>query len=62
MQNKVNEFQERLQELLDENKLNRLELSKILNISSTTINDYFNKAYYPEISIAIKWQNFSTVH
>ena len=54
----MNEFQERLQELLKEYKLSRLELSKKLNISSTTINDYFNKGYYPELTIAIKMAEY----
>ena len=54
----MNEFLERLKELLDENKLNRLTLSKKLNISSTTIDGYFNRHYYPEINIAIKMAKF----
>ena len=49
----MNGFQERLQELLVENDLSRLQLAKSLNISSTTINGYFNKGYYPKIEIAI---------
>ena len=54
---KMNEFQERLQELLVDNNLSRLQLAKALNISSTTINGYFNNDYYPEISIAVKIAN-----
>lgn len=54
----MNAFQERLQELLTENNLSRLQLSKILNISSTTINGYFNNNYYPQIDIAIKMANY----
>lgn len=54
----MNEFQERLQELIDENKLNRLQLSNIIGVSSTTINGYFNKDYYPQIEIAIKMAKF----
>ena len=50
----MNKFQERLQELLDENGLNRLKLSKQINISFETLNGYFNKNFYPEISVAIK--------
>ena len=49
----MNDFQERLKELLVKNNLSRLQLSKILNISSTTINGYFNNNYYPKIEIAI---------
>lgn len=54
----MNKFQERLNELLEENNLSRLKLSKILNISATTINDYFNKGYYPRIDIAIKMAKY----
>ena len=50
----MNDFQDRLQELLTENNLSRLQLSKIIGISSTTINGYFNNDYYPQIDIAIK--------
>lgn len=50
----MNKFQESLNDLLAENNLNRLQLAKILKISSTTINDYFNKNYFPQIDIAIK--------
>lgn len=54
----MNDFQERLQELLDEKKLNRLNLAKRIGISSTTVNGYFNKNYYPSIDIAIKLSEF----
>lgn len=54
----MTEFQERLQDLILENNLNRYKLSKILNISSTTVNGYFNKNYYPEIEIAKKISKF----
>ena len=50
----MNSFQERLSDLLNENNMSRLKLSKIINVSSTTINGYFNDNYYPEINIAIK--------
>lgn len=50
----MNEFQERLQDFLVENDLSRLQLSKTLGISFETINGYFNKGFYPELSIAIK--------
>lgn len=50
----MNEFQERLQELLIENELSRLQLSKKIGISFETLNGYFNKDFYPEISIAVK--------
>lgn len=49
----MNSFQERLQELLVENNISRLQLAKALNISSTTVNGYFNNNYYPQINIAI---------
>lgn len=54
----MNKFQERLQELLVENNLSRLQLAKRLGISSTTINGYFNDDYYPKIEIAIEMANF----
>ena len=54
----MNEFQERLQELLVDNNMSRLQLSKILNVSSTTINGYFNNNYYPTIDIAISMSKF----
>ena len=54
----MTEFQERLNELLEENNLSRLKLANIINITSTTINDYFNKNYYPKIDIAIKMAKF----
>ncbi len=54
----MNTFQETLKELLCEKNLSRLALAKIINISSTTINGYFNNGYYPEIKIAVKIANF----
>lgn len=53
----MNDFQERLQELLDENNLNRVQLAQLIGISNTTINSYFNLGFYPEIKIAIKISN-----
>ena len=53
-----NEFQERLQDLLIENNLSRLQLSKQLGVTSETINGYFNRNLYPEISIANKMAKF----
>ncbi|MBQ4558157.1 MAG: helix-turn-helix domain-containing protein [Clostridia bacterium] len=50
----MNEFQERLQELLDEYSLSRLQLSKNIGISFETLNGYFNKDLYPEISCAAR--------
>lgn len=54
----MNEFQERLQDLLSENELSRLQLSKRIGISFETLNGYFNKDFYPELSIAIKIANY----
>lgn len=54
----MNQFQERLLELMNEFQLNRLQLSKLIGITSTTINGYFNNGYYPQIDIAIKLSNF----
>lgn len=50
----MNDFQERLQDLLDENNFSRLKLAQSVGVSSTTINGYFNNNYYPQIDIAIK--------
>ena len=50
----MNDFQERLQELLIENELSRLQLSKIIKTHHETINGYFNDNLYPKISIAVK--------
>ncbi len=54
----MNEFQERLQDLLIENDLSRLQLAKRIDISFETLNGYFNKDFFPEISIAIKIANY----
>ena len=54
----MNEFQERLIDLLEENNMSRLKLALSLNITSTTINGYFNKNYYPTIDIAIKMADY----
>ena len=54
----MDDFQERLQELLIENDLSRLQLSKRIDISFETLNGYFNKDFYPELSIAIKIANY----
>lgn len=50
----MNQFQERLQDLLIENDLSRLQLSKNIGVSFETLNGYFNKDFYPELSVAIK--------
>ena len=50
----MNEFQSRLQDLLIEHDLSRLQLSKNIGISFETLNGYFNKNFYPEISVALK--------
>lgn len=49
-----NNFLERLQDLLNENNLSRLQLSKKIRISFETLNGYFNKGFYPEFGIAVK--------
>lgn len=54
----MNDFQERLQELLEERSLSRFQLAETLNITSTTINGYFNKNYYPAIDIALKFSKY----
>ena len=54
----MNEFTERLDELLKENNLSRLNLANLINITSTTLNGYFNKGYFPQIDIAINIANY----
>lgn len=54
----MNDFQDRLQDLLIENELSRLQLSKRIGISFETLNGYFNKDFYPELSVAIKISNY----
>lgn len=50
-------FQERLQELLIENNLSRLQLAKKINVHHETINCYFNDNLYPNIFTAISIAN-----
>lgn len=54
----MNKFQERVEDLLVENDLSRLQLSKKIGISFETLNGYFNKDFYPELSVAIKLANY----
>ena len=54
----LNDFQERLQDLLIENSLSRLQLAKHIGVTSETINGYFNRNLYPEIKIADKMAKF----
>ena len=54
----MNKFQESLKELLDDNKISRLQLAKNIGIDYSTINGYFNKNYYPQLDIAIKIANY----
>ena len=54
----MNNFQERLKVLLEDYNLSRLALAKKLSVSSTTINGYFNKNYYPTIEIALNMAKF----
>ncbi len=54
----MNDFQERLQDLLVENGLSRLQLAKKIGISFETLNGYFNKDFYPELSVAVKIANY----
>lgn len=57
----MNDFQERLLELLEDNNICRLKLANEINSSSTTINDYFNTNYSPHISVAIKIAKYFNV-
>lgn len=53
-----NEFQERLNELLIENNLSRLQLARKIGVTSEAINGYFNRNLYPEIRIAVRMAKF----
>ena len=57
----MNNFQERLTELIEDNNISRLKLAKEINSTSTTINGYFNKNYFPTLEIAIKISNYFNV-
>ena len=57
----MNNFQERLTELLEDNNMSRLKLAKEINSTSTTINGYFNKDYLPTLEIAIKISKYFNV-
>ena len=48
----MNEFKERLQDLMGEHNLNRVQLANIIDMSSVSVDDYFNKDYYPQIEVA----------
>lgn len=50
----MNKFQESFKELLNEKQINCYQLSKILNIPSSTLNGYLTTKYYPSISNALK--------
>lgn len=54
----MNNFQERLQELLIENNLNKLQLANKIFVHHETINGYFNDNLYPEIHIAKRMANY----
>ena len=54
----MNSFQESLKELLDDNNISRLQLSKKINVDYSTINGYFNKDYYPQLDIAMQIAKF----
>ncbi len=54
----MNNFQERLNELIIENNINRLKLANAIKVSSTTINGYFNDNYFPQLDIAIRLADY----
>ena len=54
----MNQFQESIQDLMNEHKLNRVMLAKAVGVTSTTINGFFNYDYYPQIELAIKLSNY----
>lgn len=50
----MNEFVDSLKEFMNDYNLNKLQLSKLLKISSTAVNAYFNSDCIPSINIAIR--------
>ena len=54
----MNEFQESFRELLNEKQINCYQLSKKLNIPSSTLNGYLTTKYYPTIENSIKMCKF----
>jgi len=54
----MNEFQIRLDDLLNDNNLSRLQLSKIIKLESSCINKYFNMDLYPSINVALKMAQY----
>lgn len=51
---KMNEFVDSLKEFMNCYNLNKLQLSRLLKISSTAVNAYFNSNCIPSINIAIR--------
>ena len=54
----MNTFQESLNELLLEGKLNRKQLASKVGVTHTTINGFFNLNYYPTIELAIRLSDY----
>lgn len=54
----MNNFQKRLQELLDERNINRKQLSDAINVSTSALNGYFHKDLYPSSDILIKMSEY----
>lgn len=54
----MNEFKERLSDLMSSQNLSRLQVAKSIGVTSTTINGYFNNNYYPDIKIALRLGKF----
>lgn len=50
----MSEFLESLNEFMNAYKLNNSQLSKMLGVSSTAVNGYFNYGYLPNLQTAIK--------
>lgn len=54
----MNDFQIRLQDLLNDYNLSRLQLSKIIMIQSSAIDKYFTMNLYPSMPIAKKMTQY----
>lgn len=57
----MNDFQERLTELLQDNNLTRQKFAQNINKQFSTINEYFLNDYYPKIDLAITISNYFNV-
>ena len=48
----MNEFQERLQDLINDKKISKNQLADLVGVNHDTLNNYFRKNFYPDILVA----------